>query len=226
MIIKTGTTIVGLRYDTGIILCADTRATNGSIVADKNCDKIHKITDKIYCCGAGTAADTERMTLKASRELKVFERRFHRDASVKHAICFLRNRLFQYQGNIGAALILGGKDSDGYHLVSISPNGYVSESYYNSMGSGSLAAMSVLESKYKVGLGFEEACSLGVEAIKAGILNDLYSGSSVDMVVISDTVEYKKNFVNVETSRKPEFEKFSPDSVEIKKEDVFKFLIE
>ncbi|KAG0418042.1 putative proteasome subunit beta type-2 [Dictyocoela roeselum] len=226
MIVKTGTTIVGIRYNSGVILCADTRATSGSIVADKNCDKIHKITNKIYCCGAGTAADTERMTLRAARDLKIFERCFQKDATVRHAICLMRDRLYSYQGHIGAALILGGRDADGYHLASISPNGYVSETYYNSMGSGSLAAMAVLEARYKVGLGFEEARALGVDAVKAGILNDLYSGSSVDMVVISDTVEYKKNFFNVEVSRMPKFVKFSADSVDVKKEDVLKFVAE
>ena len=35
--IKTGTTIVGIIYKDGVILGADTRATEGPIVADKNC---------------------------------------------------------------------------------------------------------------------------------------------------------------------------------------------
>lgn len=38
---KTGTTIAGLIYKDGVILGADTRATSGNIVADKNCEKIH-----------------------------------------------------------------------------------------------------------------------------------------------------------------------------------------
>lgn len=35
------------------------QATEGPIVADKNCEKIHFISDNIRCAGAGTAADTE-----------------------------------------------------------------------------------------------------------------------------------------------------------------------
>ena len=46
----------------GVILGADTRATEGPIVADKNCEKIHYMAPNIYCCGAGTAADTEAVT--------------------------------------------------------------------------------------------------------------------------------------------------------------------
>lgn len=39
--VKTGTTIVGIIYKDGVILGADTRATEGPIVSDKNCEKIH-----------------------------------------------------------------------------------------------------------------------------------------------------------------------------------------
>jgi hypothetical protein len=46
----------------GVVLAADTRSTSGTTVADKNCEKIHYIAPNIYCCGAGTAADTENVT--------------------------------------------------------------------------------------------------------------------------------------------------------------------
>jgi hypothetical protein len=46
----------------GVILGADTRSTSDTTVADKNCEKIHYIAPNIYCCGAGTAADTENVT--------------------------------------------------------------------------------------------------------------------------------------------------------------------
>jgi 20S proteasome alpha/beta subunit len=59
---KTGTTIAGVMFKDGIILGADTRATEGPIVCDKNCEKIHYIAPNIYCCGAGTSADTENST--------------------------------------------------------------------------------------------------------------------------------------------------------------------
>lgn len=37
---STGTTIVGCLFKDGIVLGADTRATEGEIVADKNCEKV------------------------------------------------------------------------------------------------------------------------------------------------------------------------------------------
>lgn len=54
--------IIFIYIQDGVILGADTRATEGPIVADKNCEKIHYMAPNIYCCGAGTAADTEAVT--------------------------------------------------------------------------------------------------------------------------------------------------------------------
>jgi 20S proteasome subunit beta 2 len=71
MATKTGTTISGIKYAEGIVLGADTRSTSGATVADKNCEKIHFISPNIYCCGAGTAADTEALTGATSFNIKI-----------------------------------------------------------------------------------------------------------------------------------------------------------
>uniref|UniRef100_A0A161MGY0 Proteasome subunit beta type-7 n=1 Tax=Triatoma infestans TaxID=30076 RepID=A0A161MGY0_TRIIF len=59
------------------------------------------------------------------------------------------------------------------------------------MGSGSLAAMSVLESQWHPDMEEEEAKQLVRNAIIAGIFNDLGSGSSCDICVIKkNSIEY------------------------------------
>ena len=40
---------------------ADSRATAGDLISDKACNKVHKLTDFIYACGAGTAADLDQV---------------------------------------------------------------------------------------------------------------------------------------------------------------------
>lgn len=47
---STGTTIVGCLYKDGIVLGADTRATNGPIVADKNCEKVGRSSIDLSTC--------------------------------------------------------------------------------------------------------------------------------------------------------------------------------
>jgi 20S proteasome subunit beta 2 len=103
---------------------------------------------------------------------------------VKTVLTRLSQKLFQYQGHISAALVLGGVDTEGSHLYTVHPHGSVDRLPYASMGSGSLAAMAFLESYFKDDLSEEEAIELVNQAIQSGIFNDLGSGSNVDITVI------------------------------------------
>ena len=84
----------------------------------------------------------------------------------------------RHQGQIGAALVLGGIDSTGPHLFTIHPHGSTDKLPYVTMGSGSLAAMAVFESYWTPKMTREAAIELIVEAVEAGIFNDLGSGSN------------------------------------------------
>ncbi|GAA6013583.1 hypothetical protein JCM11491_002715 [Sporobolomyces phaffii] len=181
---STGTTIVGCLYDNGIVLGADTRATEGPIVADKNCEKIHFISEHIRCCGAGTAADTEFTTNMISSNITLHQLSTGRPPLVATAMTMLKQYLFQYQGQVGAALVLGGIDPTGPHLYTVAPHGSTDKLPYVTMGSGSLAAMATFESKWVPNLSRQDAIDLVCEAIEAGIWNDLGSGSNVDVCVI------------------------------------------
>ncbi|KAI4962554.1 hypothetical protein ZWY2020_029168 [Hordeum vulgare] len=191
---KTGTTIVGLVFTDGVVLGADTRATEGPIVADKNCEKIHFMAPNIYCCGAGTAADTEAVTDMVSSQLQLHRYATSRESRVVTALTLLKTHLFNYQGHVSAALVLGGVDVTGPHLHTVYPHGSTDTLPFATMGSGSLAAMSVFELKYREGLTREEGIALVAEAIRAGIFNDLGSGSNVDVCVITKgNTEYLRN---------------------------------
>ena len=102
---KTGTTIVGVVYKVmninrysltgkdGVCLGADTRATEGTIVADKNCQKIHYIADNMYCCGAGTSADTENSTGLISSKLVLHGYATGRQPRVLTAVTMLKHKM-------------------------------------------------------------------------------------------------------------------------------------
>ncbi|XP_017784723.1 PREDICTED: proteasome subunit beta type-7-like [Nicrophorus vespilloides] len=192
---KTGTTIVGIIYKDGVILGADTRATEDTTVSDKNCQKIHYLAPNMYCCGAGTAADTEMTTQMISSQLELHRLYTGRVVPVCTANQMLKQYLFRYQGHIGAALVLGGVDSSGPHLFSIYPHGSTDKLPYTTMGSGSLAAMAVFESRWVPNMDEEAGKKLVRDAIAAGIFNDLGSGSNVDLCVIrKDKVDYLRTY--------------------------------
>ncbi|XP_004690514.1 PREDICTED: proteasome subunit beta type-10 [Condylura cristata] len=184
---KTGTTIAGLVFQDGVILGADTRATDDSVVANKNCDKIHFITPNIYCCGAGVAADTTMTTRMASSNMELHELSTGREPRVATVTRILRQTLFRYQGHVGASLLVGGVDVKGPQIYCVHPHGSYSRLPFTAMGSGQSAALAVLEDRFQPNMTLEAAQTLLVEAITAGILGDLGSGGNVDACVITRT---------------------------------------
>ena len=63
------------------------------------------------------------------------------------------------------------------------------------MGSGSVSAYGVLETGFHENLSLEQAKNLAINAIKAGILYDLGSGSNVDFVILrKGKTEHFRNF--------------------------------
>lgn len=79
----------------GVVLGADTRSTSGSTVADKNCEKIHYIAPNVYCCGAGTAADTMNVTAMVSSALDLHRYATGRESRVATALTMLKTHLFK-----------------------------------------------------------------------------------------------------------------------------------
>lgn len=66
----------------------------------------------------------------------------------------------------------------------MSPHGNSMHVPYTSMGSGSLAALSILETRYKDNMSESEAIELAADAIQAGIFYDLGSGSNINVFAV------------------------------------------
>ncbi|KAF2751842.1 N-terminal nucleophile aminohydrolase [Sporormia fimetaria CBS 119925] len=193
---STGTTIVGCMFDGGVVIAADTRATSGPIVADKNCEKLHYIAPQIWCAGAGTAADTEFTTAIISSNLELHALSTGRKPRVVTCMTMLKQHLFRHQGYIGAYLVVAGVDPTGCHLFTVHAHGSTDKLPYVTMGSGSLAAMSVFETQWRPQLDKDAAVELCSQAILAGIFNDLGSGSNVDVAVITaDKTTLMRNYI-------------------------------
>lgn len=185
MAMKSGTTICGIQLKDAVVLAADTRATEGPMVADKNCEKLHFIAKNIFCAGAGTAADLEHTTQLMESQIELLRLATNTQPRVCTVVRRLSTMLFKYQGYVGCALVLGGVDFTGPHLYQIYPHGSTDMLPFTTMGSGSLAAMAVLESEYSEDLSVEDGKKLVAKAIRAGIFNDLGSGGNVDVCVIT-----------------------------------------
>merc|ERR1719473_1903435 len=60
--VSTGTTIMAVEFDGGVVLGADSRTSTGEYVANRASRKISKVHDKIFVCRSGSAADTQALT--------------------------------------------------------------------------------------------------------------------------------------------------------------------
>merc|ERR1712183_1246882 len=60
--VKTGTTIMAVEFDGGVVMGADTRTSTGAYVANRASRKISKVHDNIFVCRCGSAADTQALT--------------------------------------------------------------------------------------------------------------------------------------------------------------------
>jgi 20S proteasome subunit beta 2 len=107
----------------GVVIAADTRATAGTIVVEKNCEKIHYVAPNIWACGAGTAADTQFVNLFMSSNLELQRLNSGRETRVAAFVAFVTRLLYKYEGELGAHLIAGGYDALGPHIAMISGYG-------------------------------------------------------------------------------------------------------
>lgn len=125
------------------------------------------------------------------RELELHRFNTGLENRVQMAAGRITTHAFQYGGYLGTYLIVGGMDCKGPQLIECSSDGVSKHSCFAATGSGSLAAMAILEVNYREGMEREEAINLVVAAIEAGIYHDLGSGSNVDVAIITrGNVEY------------------------------------
>lgn len=50
---------MAINFRDGVILGADSRTTTGSYIANRVTDKLTRVSDTIWCCRSGSAADTQ-----------------------------------------------------------------------------------------------------------------------------------------------------------------------
>jgi len=201
--IKTGTTTIGIVCKDGLVLAADKRATSGYLISYKKFDKIITITDNIAVTVAGTVYDVQLLTKYLRAELKLKDIRTGRETNVKEAANLLANFVYSNIRKLSlipgiSHFIVGGKDSAGFHLYDLSPDGSIVDiDDYISSGSGSVMVFGVLETLYKKGIGVEEGVRLAAKGINAAVQRDIASGNGIDIITITkDGIKkvYSKEF--------------------------------
>lgn len=193
-IMSSGTSLVGLICKDGIVMAGDKRSTaGGSIVMNKNCDKIIPINEYLITSGTGVASDIDMLQKLAKAQLKIKELRDKKRPTVKEAsnlIAAMNYKNIRQPTMIQfiAGLMVGGVNEDGTaELYSVEPAGSVMkvEDFDANFSSGMPYILGLLEKSYKKDMTMEEGVELAIEAIKAASERDTASGQGVDVFTIT-----------------------------------------
>jgi proteasome alpha subunit len=185
--VKRGTTTIGVKFNTGVVLIADKRSSS-KLVEPESIEKIFTIDERIGCASSGLVADARVLVDKARVEAQINKVTYGEAItipSIVKKICDLMQSYTQYGGvrPFGTALLIGGIDSKGPHLYETDPSGALTAYKAASIGAGREAVVKFFEEEYKEGMNAEEAIALGLKAMSKSMEKpDL---SAVEVCVIT-----------------------------------------
>ncbi|XP_077238591.1 proteasome subunit beta type-6-like [Tasmannia lanceolata] len=181
-----GTTIIGATYDSGVVLGADSRTSTGMYVANRASDKITQLTDNVYICRSGSAADSQVVSDYVRYYLHQYTIQLGQPATVKVASSLIRLIAYNNKSMLETGMIVGGWDAyEGGRIYSVPLGGTLLEQPFAIGGSGSSYLYGFLDQAWKGGMSKDEAENLVVKAVSLAIARDSASGGVVRTVIIN-----------------------------------------
>ncbi|XP_078157821.1 proteasome subunit beta type-6 [Carex rostrata] len=181
-----GTTIIGVTYNGGVILGADSRTSTGMYVANRASDKITQLTDNVYVCRSGSAADTQVISDYVRYFLHQHTIQLGQPATVKVAANLVRLLSYQNKNMLQAGVIVGGWDKyEGGQIYSVPLGGTILRQPFSIGGSGSSYLYGFFDQAWKEGMTHEEAEQLVIKAASLAMARDGASGGVVRTVTIN-----------------------------------------
>ncbi len=178
-----GTTVLALRYDNGVVMAGDRRATEGHLVAHRRIRKVYP-TDRYSAVAiAGTAGLAIEMVKLFQVELEHYEKiegvRLSLEGKASFLARLVRGQLpLAMQGLVVVPLFAGFDEREqrgrlySYDVV----GGRYEETDFGSTGSGARLAKSFLRTTFREDLTADEAADLAVRALVAASQEDTATG--------------------------------------------------
>ncbi|EDW92003.1 proteasome subunit beta type-6 [Drosophila yakuba] len=198
--VSTGTTIMAVEFDGGVVIGADSRTSSGAYVANRVTDKLTRITDKVYCCRSGSAADTQAIADIVAYSLNYHENQTNKEALVFEAASEFRNYCYSYRESLLAGIIVAGWDAQrGGQVYSIPLGGMLTRESCTIGGSGSSFIYGFVREHYRPNMQLEECVSFVKKAVQHAIYHDGSSGGVVRIGIITKDGIERRIFYNTES---------------------------
>ncbi|WP_041944959.1 proteasome subunit beta [Tsukamurella paurometabola] len=178
-----GTTIVAIKFDGGVLIAGDRRATMGHLIAQRDITKTF-VTDDLTAVGiAGTAGIAKQIVKLFTVELEHYEKiegvPLTFDGKANRLGGMVRSNFgAALQGLVAVPLLVGFDDADARgRIVSYDVTGdWHDEVDYHSIGSGSAWAKSSIKKRFRHGLDADGALDVAAEALFDAADDDTATG--------------------------------------------------
>ncbi|KAH8261533.1 hypothetical protein KR044_010635 [Drosophila immigrans] len=198
--VSTGTTIMAVEFDGGVVIGADSRTSSGAYVANRVTDKLTQISDKIYCCRSGSAADTQAIADIVAYSLNYHRNQTNKEPLVWEAASEFRNYCYNYRDSLLAGIIVAGWDEErGGQVYSVPLGGMLTHEACTIGGSGSSFIYGFVREHYREGMPKEECVDFVKKAVQHAIYHDGSSGGVVRIGIITKDGIERRLFYNTES---------------------------
>ncbi|TRY74365.1 hypothetical protein DNTS_032054, partial [Danionella cerebrum] len=177
-----GTTTLAFKFQHGVMVAVDSRASAGSYICDTKANKVIEINPYLLGTMAGCAADCIYWERRLAKECRIYKLRNNTRISVAAASKLLANMMVEYRGmGLSMSTMVCGWDQRGPGLYYVSSSGRRLAGDMFSTGSGSDYAYGVMDSGHRWDLSAPEAYDLAERAIYHATHRDAHSGGVVNM---------------------------------------------
>jgi len=181
-----GTSLMAVEFNGGVVIGADTRTTTGAYIANRVTDKLTRVTDKIYCCRSGSAADTQAIADMVNYHLEFHQIETGDEPLVKSAAMVFKDTCYEYRDKMSAGIIVGGWDErDGGQVFAVPIGGMLARQKVAIGGSGSTYVYGFVDANFKENMTREECEQFVIRALTLAINRDGSSGGCVRIGTIT-----------------------------------------
>eukprot|EP00243_Klebsormidium_subtile_P011302 TRINITY_DN635_c0_g1_i2.p1 TRINITY_DN635_c0_g1~~TRINITY_DN635_c0_g1_i2.p1 ORF type:complete len:242 (-),score=62.16 TRINITY_DN635_c0_g1_i2:58-783(-) len=185
--VQLGTTIMAVEFDGGVVMGADSRTSTGNYVSNRASNKITALTDNVYICRSGSAADTQTISdyVRYFLHQHVIEK--GAPADVKTAANLVKQMAYQNKNNLQAGMIVAGWDKHlGGQVYGIPLGGTLLRLPFTIGGSGSSYIYGFCDQAYKEKMTQQECEDFVIKAVSLAMARDGSSGGVIRTATITE----------------------------------------
>lgn len=151
-------------------------------------DKLTKVTDNIYCCRSGSAADTQAVADIVEYYLDLHGVQIGENPKVETAAHIFKNICYSNRDSLSAGIICAGWDKyNGGQVYSIPLGGMCIRQPFTIGGSGSTYVYGYVDANFKEGMTKEECMEFTKNTLALAMARDGSSGGVIRLACISET---------------------------------------